>query len=214
MGRFRDALARARPGWRSPGQAPLAVGQATCVGRGSGGIAAAVRARGRRRPVSILVDERFGGCWDDLGGAREPPRASPLSPGLLLGARRAARTASEAGADADPASPARPRRRRAAAVAGGRRRLGLDAFVEAHDVETSSSEPSRSAPTRSGSTPVTSRPSRSTGPVGRCPLNSHVGLEARVDGRCGRERHLDRATAWVARAARTRSSWTNAHACG
>jgi indole-3-glycerol phosphate synthase len=82
--------------------------------------------------ISVLVDERFGGTWDDLRSARATTDAPLLAKGFFSSADDL-RTAHEAGADAvllllrdlDDATI-----RRLSAEA---RRLGLDTLVEAHD---------------------------------------------------------------------------------
>jgi len=82
--------------------------------------------------VSILVDERFGGTWDDLRAARAAAGVPLLAKGFFS-TEDDLRTAREAGADAallllrdldDDAM------RRLLAVAGD---LALDTLVEAHD---------------------------------------------------------------------------------
>ena len=84
--------------------------------------------------VSILVDERFGGTWDDLRAARAASRVPLLAKGFFS-TEDDLRTARECGADAvllllrdldDPTT------RRLLATAGG---LGLDTLVEAHDAD-------------------------------------------------------------------------------
>src|SRR5213083_841233 len=83
---------------------------------------------------SILVDERFGGSWDDLRAARAAARLPLLAKGFFSRADDL-RTAREAGADAvllllrdlDDASCAR--------LLAEAEALGLDALVEAHDSE-------------------------------------------------------------------------------
>ena len=82
--------------------------------------------------ISVLVDERFGGTWDDLRAARATTTAPLLAKGFFSTDDHL-RTAKEAGADAvllllrdlDDAETARLMQ-----VAGS---LGLDTLVEAHD---------------------------------------------------------------------------------
>ena len=82
--------------------------------------------------VSVLVDERFGGTWDDLRAARAAARLPLLAKGFFSTPEHL-RTAREAGADAvllllrdlDDAQAAELMR-----LAG---ELGLDTLVEAHD---------------------------------------------------------------------------------
>jgi indole-3-glycerol phosphate synthase/phosphoribosylanthranilate isomerase len=82
--------------------------------------------------ISVLVDERFGGTWDDLRAARAATTAPLLAKGFFSTDEHL-RTAKEAGADAallllrdlDDAQVARLLRFAAS--------LGLDTLVEAHD---------------------------------------------------------------------------------
>ncbi|MEI8105151.1 MAG: bifunctional indole-3-glycerol phosphate synthase/phosphoribosylanthranilate isomerase [Actinomycetes bacterium] len=86
------------------------------------------------RAMSVLVDARFGGTWDDLRAARAATTIPLLAKGFFTTAEDL-RTAREAGADAvllllrdlDDATCARLLR--AASD------LGLDTLVEAHDAE-------------------------------------------------------------------------------
>jgi len=82
--------------------------------------------------ISVLVDERFGGTWDDLRAARAATTAPLLAKGFFS-TEEHLRTAKEAGADAallllrdlDDGQTAHLMQ-----VAAG---LGLDTLVEAHD---------------------------------------------------------------------------------
>ncbi len=82
--------------------------------------------------VSVLVDERFGGSWDDLRAARAAATLPLLAKGFFS-TEEQLRTAKEAGADAallllrdlDDATCARLMR--------AADELGLDTLVEAHD---------------------------------------------------------------------------------
>jgi indole-3-glycerol phosphate synthase/phosphoribosylanthranilate isomerase len=84
--------------------------------------------------VSILVDERFGGTWDDLRAARAAARLPLLAKGFFS-TDEDLRTARDAGADAvllilrdlDDAASRR--------FLDGAAALGLDVLVEAHDAE-------------------------------------------------------------------------------
>ena len=82
--------------------------------------------------VSVLVDERFGGSWDDLRAARSAARLPLLAKGFFSTAEHL-RTAKEAGADAvllllrDLDDTQLHTLLRSAAA------LGLDTLVEAHD---------------------------------------------------------------------------------
>jgi indole-3-glycerol phosphate synthase/phosphoribosylanthranilate isomerase len=82
--------------------------------------------------VSVLVDERFGGTWDDLRAARSSASLPLLAKGFFS-TEHDLRTAREAGADAvllllRDLDDARISQLMRAATA-----LGLDALVEAHD---------------------------------------------------------------------------------
>lgn len=89
-------------------------------------------ARAGAAAISVLVDDRFGGSWDDLRSARASTDAPLLAKGFFSAADDL-RTAKEAGADAvllllrdlDDAATAS-----LLAEAAG---LGLDTLVEAHD---------------------------------------------------------------------------------
>jgi indole-3-glycerol phosphate synthase/phosphoribosylanthranilate isomerase len=131
MGRFRDALAG--PGLsavaefkrRSPSAGDLrSDADATTIAR-------AYRSAGAAA-MSVLVDERFGGSWDDLRAARASTDLPLLAKGFFA-EEDDLRTARDAGADAVllllrdlDDSPA-------AALMHAAAELGLDALVEAHD---------------------------------------------------------------------------------
>ncbi|HZT14324.1 MAG TPA: bifunctional indole-3-glycerol phosphate synthase/phosphoribosylanthranilate isomerase [Gaiellaceae bacterium] len=130
MSRFADALrggfgAVAEFKRRSPSAGDL---------RPDGDVAAVARAyeAAGARAMSVLVDERFGGSWDDLRAARAATALPLLAKGFFSTPEHL-RTAREAGADAallllrdlDDAACAALMREAA--------RLGLDALVEAHD---------------------------------------------------------------------------------
>jgi indole-3-glycerol phosphate synthase / phosphoribosylanthranilate isomerase len=131
MGRFADALAE--PGLRaiaeikrrSPSAGDLrpdADPARIAASYGRAGAAA----------VSVLVDERFGGTWDDLRAARATTDVPLLAKGFFSTADDL-RTARDAGADAallllrdlDDATTT--------AMMAEAGRLGLDTLVEAHD---------------------------------------------------------------------------------
>src|SRR6185503_17624487 len=84
--------------------------------------------------MSVLVDERFGGSWDDLRAARAATDLPLLAKGFFS-TREHLRDAREAGADAallilrdlDDAA--------VGALLGAAGELGLDTLVEAHDAE-------------------------------------------------------------------------------
>jgi indole-3-glycerol phosphate synthase/phosphoribosylanthranilate isomerase len=129
--RFADALAA--PGFgaiaefkrRSPSAGDL---------RPGGDVAEVARAyeRARARAMSILVDERFAGAWDDLRAAREATSLPLLAKGFFR-SDDDLRTAAIAGADAvllllrDLEDALCARLMREAAD------LGLETLVEAHD---------------------------------------------------------------------------------
>src|SRR5262245_25524347 len=131
MGRFGDALAR-------PGLTAIAEVKRRSPSAGDlrpdadpGSIAAAYERAGAAA-ASILVDERFGGTWDDLRAARAAASLPLLAKGFFT-TETDLRTAREAGADAallllrdldDDASS------RLLASASS---LGLETLVEAHD---------------------------------------------------------------------------------
>jgi indole-3-glycerol phosphate synthase/phosphoribosylanthranilate isomerase len=133
MGRVRDALAR--PGLaaiaevkrRSPSAGELRPGADPAV-------LADAYERAGAAVVSILVDDRFGGTWEDLRAARAASGVPLLAKGFFSTDEHL-RTAREAGADAallllrdldDDAA------RRLLGVAD---ELGLEALMEAHDEE-------------------------------------------------------------------------------
>ena len=129
--RFADALAA--PGFgavaefkrRSPSAGDL---------RPDGDVAAVARSyeAGGARAMSVLVDDRFAGSWDDLRVARASTTLPLIAKGFFSTAEHL-RTAREAGADAvllilRDLDDARCRDLMRAADA-----LGLDTLVEAHD---------------------------------------------------------------------------------
>jgi indole-3-glycerol phosphate synthase/phosphoribosylanthranilate isomerase len=131
MGRFRDALAAsglsavAEFKRSSPSAGDLRPdGDAATIARAYQSAGAAA--------MSVLVDERFGGSWDDLKAARAASRLPLLAKGFFS-SEDDLRIAAEAGADAvllllrdlDDALTA--------ALMGAAAGLGLDALVEAHD---------------------------------------------------------------------------------
>jgi indole-3-glycerol phosphate synthase / phosphoribosylanthranilate isomerase len=133
MGRFADALRR--PGLtaiaevkrRSPSAGEL---------RPDADPAALANAyeRAGAAAVSILVDERFGGTWDDLRAARATAGLPLLAKGFFS-SEQDLRTAREAGADAvllllRDLDDTTTQQLIAAAAA-----LGLETLVEAHDTE-------------------------------------------------------------------------------
>ena len=82
--------------------------------------------------MSILVDERFDGTWDDLRAARTAASVPLLAKGFFRD-ERDLRTAHEAGADAVLLLLRDLDDDEAAALQALARGLGMDALVEAHD---------------------------------------------------------------------------------
>jgi indole-3-glycerol phosphate synthase/phosphoribosylanthranilate isomerase len=133
MGRFRDALARdglqaiAEIKRRSPSAGELRPDASPAE------IAPAYERAGAAA-VSVLVDERFGGTWNDLRAARSTASLPLLAKGFFS-TEEHLRTARAAGADAallllrdlDDATCAELMRFATS--------LGLDTLVEAHDAE-------------------------------------------------------------------------------
>jgi indole-3-glycerol phosphate synthase/phosphoribosylanthranilate isomerase len=133
MGRFADSLA-------SPGLAAIAEIKRRSPSAGDlrpdadpGELARAYERVGAAA-VSVLVDERFGGSWDDLRAARAASEVPLLAKGFFSTDEHL-RTARDAGADAvllllrdlDDATCAALVRRAA--------ELALDTLVEAHDAD-------------------------------------------------------------------------------
>jgi len=133
MGRFEDAL-------RRPGLGAIAEIKRRSPSAGAlrpdadpARIAPAY-ARAGAAAISVLVDDRFGGSWDDLRAARAATDAPLLAKGFFSTAEHL-RTAKNAGADAvllllrdlDDAL--------ATELMTEAARLGLDTLVEAHDAE-------------------------------------------------------------------------------
>ncbi len=131
MGRLRDALA-------GPGLAAIAEFKRRSPSAGDiNAFADPARhaqayARGGAAAMSVLVDERFAGSWDDLRAARSATQLPLLAKGFFS-TPDDLRTAREAGADAallilrdlDDAT--------AAALIAFASQVGLDTLVEAHD---------------------------------------------------------------------------------
>jgi indole-3-glycerol phosphate synthase/phosphoribosylanthranilate isomerase/anthranilate synthase/indole-3-glycerol phosphate synthase/phosphoribosylanthranilate isomerase len=131
--RFADALGA--PGFgaiaefkrRSPSAGDL---------RPDGDVAAVARAyeTAGARAISVLVDARFGGSWDDLRAARAAT-ALPLLAKGFFSTRDDLRTAAEAGADAALLLLRDLDDDAAASLMRAAGELGLDTLVEAHDGE-------------------------------------------------------------------------------
>jgi indole-3-glycerol phosphate synthase/phosphoribosylanthranilate isomerase len=84
--------------------------------------------------ISVLVDERFGGTWDDLRAARTSTDAPLLAKGFFS-TEAHLRTAKEAGADAALLLLRDLDDGRVALLLDVAGALGLDTLVEAHDAE-------------------------------------------------------------------------------
>lgn len=133
MGRFADALAQ-------PGLTAIAEVKRRSPSAGDlrpdadpASIAAAYERAGAAA-VSILVDERFGGTWDDLRSARAAAALPLLAKGFFT-TEDDLRTAREAGADAALLLLRDLDDRAAARLVGAAEGLGLETLVEAHDAE-------------------------------------------------------------------------------
>jgi indole-3-glycerol phosphate synthase/phosphoribosylanthranilate isomerase len=96
-------------------------------------VARAYEASGARA-MSVLVDERFGGSWDDLRAARRATSLPLLAKGFFSTADDL-RTAREAGADAALLILADLDDATCATLMRAAEALGLDTLVEAHDAE-------------------------------------------------------------------------------
>ena len=129
--RFREALAQGGFGAiaefkrRSPSAGDL---------RPHGDVVAVARAyeAAGASAMSVLVDERFGGTWDDLRAARAATSLPLLAKGFF-GAEDDLRTAREAGADAVLLLLRDLDDHVAASLAATAASLDLDTLVEAHD---------------------------------------------------------------------------------
>jgi indole-3-glycerol phosphate synthase / phosphoribosylanthranilate isomerase len=131
MARFADAL-------RAPGLAAVAEIKRRSPSAGDlrpdadpAALAAAYERAGAAA-VSVLVDERFAGSWDDLRAARAASTLPLLAKGFFSSADDL-RTAREAGADAALLILRDLDDETCAGLLRGAGELGLDALVEAHD---------------------------------------------------------------------------------
>jgi indole-3-glycerol phosphate synthase / phosphoribosylanthranilate isomerase len=131
MGRFADALA-------GPGLAAIAEIKRRSPSAGElrpdadpSALAPAYDAAGAAA-VSVLVDERFAGSWDDLRAARRATTAPLLAKGFFSTVDDL-RTAKEAGADAVLLLLRDLDDGTTSAMVGAAGVLGLDTLVEAHD---------------------------------------------------------------------------------
>jgi indole-3-glycerol phosphate synthase / phosphoribosylanthranilate isomerase len=133
MGRFVEAL-------RAPGLGAIAEIKRRSPSAGDlrpdadpAAIAAAYAAAGAAA-ISVLVDARFGGTWDDLRAARAATAAPLLAKGFFS-TEEHLRTAKEAGADAALLLLRDLDDGQAAHLLRLAADLGLDTLVEAHDAE-------------------------------------------------------------------------------
>jgi indole-3-glycerol phosphate synthase/phosphoribosylanthranilate isomerase len=131
MGRFRNALA-------APGLAAIAEIKRRSPSAGDlrpdadpAGLARAYAEAGAAA-VSVLVDERFGGTWDDLRAARATTTVPLLAKGFFS-SEDDLRMAREARADAALLILRDLDDEAAARLLGAAIELGLDVLVEAHD---------------------------------------------------------------------------------
>jgi indole-3-glycerol phosphate synthase / phosphoribosylanthranilate isomerase len=131
MGRFRDALSQ-------PGLTAIAEVKRRSPSAGDlrpdadpGSLAAAYERAGAAA-ASILVDERFGGTWDDLRAARAAASLPLLAKGFFT-TEADLRTAREAGADAALLLLRDLDDEAAARLMANARSYGLETLVEAHD---------------------------------------------------------------------------------
>ena len=90
--------------------------------------------RAGARAMSVLVDDRFGGSWDDLRAAREATKLPLLAKGFFS-TPDDLRTAREAGADAALLILRDLNDATVAALIRVARSLGLDTLVEAHNAD-------------------------------------------------------------------------------
>jgi len=133
MGRFRDALA-------APGLGAIAEIKRRSPSAGelrpdaNPALIAASYADAGAAAISVLVDERFGGTWDDLRAARAATAAPLLAKGFFRTADDL-QTAKNSGADAVLLLLRDLDDLEATALLAEAARLHLDTLVEAHDAE-------------------------------------------------------------------------------
>jgi indole-3-glycerol phosphate synthase/phosphoribosylanthranilate isomerase len=130
MGRFRDALAA--PGLQAVAEVKRRSPSAGDLRPGADPAAlAASYERAGAAAVSILVDERFAGSWEDLAAARSATRLPLLAKGFFSSAEDL-RTTREQGADAVLLLLRDLDDETARGLLALAAELGLDALVEAH----------------------------------------------------------------------------------
>jgi len=133
MGRFADAL-------RAPGLTAIAEIKRRSPSAGElrpdadPGAVAAGYERAGAAAVSVLVDARFDGTWDDLRAARASAGLPLLAKGFFT-TEEDLRTAREAGADAALLILRDLDDERARRLMASASELGLETLVEAHDTE-------------------------------------------------------------------------------
>ena len=134
--RFADGARRARVRRDRRVQAALAVRRRPPAGRRRRRRSRAPTSANGARAMSVLVDERFGGSWDDLRAARAATTLPLLAKGFFTHDRttcapppRRAPTPRCSSSATSTTSPA------CGAPARGASALGIDTLVEAHDAE-------------------------------------------------------------------------------
>ncbi|MDQ3672173.1 MAG: indole-3-glycerol-phosphate synthase TrpC, partial [Actinomycetota bacterium] len=133
MSRFRDALAA--PGVQGIAEVKRRSPSAGALRSDADPAAlAASYERAGAAAVSILVDARFDGSWDDLRAARSAASIPLLAKGFFS-TQDDLRHAREAGADAALLLLRDLDDETARRLLGVASRLGLDTLVEAHDAE-------------------------------------------------------------------------------
>ena len=131
--RFKDALAA--PGLRRDRgvQAALAVGRRPAARTATSPQVARDYERPGARAMSVLVDERFAGTWDDLRAARAATALPLLAKGFFSTPETSAPRARQA--PTRRCSSCATSTTRPAALMREAAALGLDTLVEAHDAE-------------------------------------------------------------------------------
>jgi indole-3-glycerol phosphate synthase/phosphoribosylanthranilate isomerase len=131
MGRFRDALAG--PGLAAVAEFKRRSPSAGDIRPGADPAAfARAYAGAGARALSVLVDERFGGSWNDLRAARDVTTLPLLAKGFFT-TEDDLRAAREAGADAVLLLLRDLDDARTAGLMRSAAEIGLDTLVEAHD---------------------------------------------------------------------------------
>jgi len=132
MGRFRDALAE--PGLSAIAEIKRRSPSAGDLRPDADPAALAAAYEGARAAaVSVLVDDRFGGSWEDLRAARAATSTVPLLAKGFFSTGNDLRTARDAGADAALLILRDLDDGTAAELLRAAEALGLETLVEAHD---------------------------------------------------------------------------------